>query len=293
MKNNNRRSLQYSFEIILDFLEAEYTSAFNFKICLKRGNKIFETKNTMKYESGKRREVQIGEVFNLNANLHFKEDSDTELDDKVYKIYLQVYTKSGFKNATFAELNLSKLVNLDSVGNPVIISENFSNINRKDKLDLEFAKHPFNFLKLKLTFISKYVEAVNFNEMSADGDDRDRGMKSKLLNEGHITSVIKNNLNETQNVSISNNNDNNNNDSKKADIMLYNDQEQRKNSYYNGSSQEEEIFLLNEQIRVLNEKVDTLEKEKLLLSDQLNKTIIPTVNNSEPTRETKNEKRVS
>ena len=293
MKNNNRRSLQYSFEIILDFLEAEYTSAFNFKICLKRGNKIFETKNTMKYESGKRREVQIGEVFNLNANLHFKADSDQELDDKVYKIYLQVYTKSGFKNATFAELNLSKLVNLDSVGNPVIISENFSNINMKDKLDLEFAKHPFNFLKLKLTFISKYVEAVNFNEMSADGDDRD--MKSKLLNEGNITTVIKNNLNDIQNVSISNNNYNNNvNDSKKADILLYNEQEQRKNSCYNGSSQEEEIFLLNEQIRVLNEKVDTLQKEKLLLSDQLNKTIIPTVNNSEPYgRETKNEKTVS
>jgi hypothetical protein len=282
MKNNNKRSLQFSFEITLDFLEADYTSAFNFKLCLKRGNKQFETKNTMKYEVGMRRNVQISEVFNLNANLYFKDDTNSELEDKIYKIYLQVYTKTGFKNATFAELNLSKLVNLDSNGQAIIVSEKFSNINKKDILDLDFAKHPFNFLKLKMSFISKYVEAVNFNEMSAEAEDRD--LKSKLLNE-------TNNLQVKEEVKVSSVSIQNDEDKKRPIETV---QDEIKNSYYNTGSQDEEIFLLNQQIRVLNEKIETLEKEKLTLTDQLkknNQLIVP-ANNIESNKETKNEKRV-
>ena len=55
-------------------------------------------------------------------------------------------------------------------------------------------KLSFNASTTKMSFISKYVEAVNFNEMSAEAEDRD--LKSKLLNE-------TNNLQVKQEVKVS------------------------------------------------------------------------------------------
>jgi hypothetical protein len=45
------------------------------------------------------------------------------------------------------------------------VSENFSNINKKDILDLDFAKHPFNFLKIDIDASDQNKKfSHNFNE---------------------------------------------------------------------------------------------------------------------------------
>jgi hypothetical protein len=40
------KALQYQVEIFIKSAEVKYSSTFNFKLMLKRGNKLIETKNT-------------------------------------------------------------------------------------------------------------------------------------------------------------------------------------------------------------------------------------------------------
>jgi N-acetylmuramoyl-L-alanine amidase CwlA len=113
VNSQNRKAYQFQFEVILQSLVVEYTSAFNFKISMKRGAKILETKGTFKYELEGKKQVELNEQLNVISTLSVKKDVINEFQEKNYKFYLQVYTKQGFKNATFAETNFSNLLQLN------------------------------------------------------------------------------------------------------------------------------------------------------------------------------------
>ena len=156
--NSLNKAYQFQFEVLLHSLIVEYTSSFNFKITLKRGIRNLETRNTMKYEIGGRKEVKINEQLNILSTFCVKKDVLNLFQEKKYKLYLQVYTKQGFKNATFNEINLSKYLEV-----------NYLNMSINDKnnlLELDFLKHPFEFLKMKIFLNVKFVSEIDLTNLT-------------------------------------------------------------------------------------------------------------------------------
>jgi hypothetical protein len=156
--SRSTKAKQYQFNLMIKEAEIEYTSTFNFKLLLKRGNKQIESKNTYKYEMSKRRTVEICEEMNLISIFTYTDDGN--LKDKQYKLFLQVYTKTGFKNAAYTDINLLSFIDQNNAG-----------------IELEFKKHPFIYLKIKATITSKFLMDVDLkdsiNDMSrlSDNDD--------------------------------------------------------------------------------------------------------------------------
>jgi len=137
---NNNTAYQFEFDVMLKCLVVEYSSAFNFKVSMKRSSRTLESKNTMKYELSGKKEVEINEQLNVISTLAVKKDVINEFQEKNHKFFIQVFTKNGLKNAACSELNFSDYLQV-----------NYLNMAINDKtnhIDLEFNKHPFTYLKL-------------------------------------------------------------------------------------------------------------------------------------------------
>jgi hypothetical protein len=115
---------------------------------LKRGNKQIETKNTYKYEHPERKNIEINDEMSLISTFAVGEHGTK---DKLYKLFLQVYTKTGFKNAAFTDINLLNFVTSDN-----------------NDVELEFKKHPFTFLKLKVGISTKFLTEVDLMDNLTD-----------------------------------------------------------------------------------------------------------------------------
>jgi hypothetical protein len=237
-QDTSQNNLNFNLDLYYDFLTTDYSSSFNFKLCLKRGSKVYETKNTMKYESPGKKDVIIRETISFVENF-----VPNEQEEKIYKIYLQVYTKQGFKNATFAELNLSSILK----------GEEFNNFENK-LFELDFVKHPFSFLKLKINLSGK-IEKENLSSESIKSKEEEN---LPSVNVANSSSTGKNFLQkkpsiEKENISISNSVNN-------VTVTSSANSDQINNQIIQAN---EEIFFLNEKIKVLNSKVEQLETEKI------------------------------
>jgi hypothetical protein len=237
----SQNSVNINFDLYYDFLTTDYSSSFNFKLCLKRGNKVYETKNTMKYECPGKKDIVIRETVSFSEIFN-----NYDQEEKMYKIYLQVYTKAGFKNATFAELNLSNILK----------EEDLNNIDKIENkiFELDFVKHPFGFLKLKIN-LSGIIQKENISNESIKSKEEDN-MPS--INPANSSSTGKNFLQkkpsiEKQNILITNSVSNDTNNSTQCTELINNQLTQAN----------EEIFFLNEKVKILNSKIEQLETEKI------------------------------
>ncbi len=148
MISKQNKASQYEFKILLKSVIIEYGSTFNFKIIIKKGNKQFETKNNYKYESPSQKEININEEIVIPSTLISNEN---KFKDKVYKLYLQVYTKQGFKSATFSDLNFHEFIDYNY-----------------QEVIVNFKKHPFTNLKLNTLVQTKFLEDIDLNENPND-----------------------------------------------------------------------------------------------------------------------------
>jgi hypothetical protein len=168
-KQKNTKAKHYQYNLLIKEAEIEYASTFNFKLLLKRGNKQVESKNTFKYEMSTRRLIEINELMDLISSFSYNEDGS--LKEKQYKLFLQVYTKTGFKNAAYTEINL-----LDYID------------KTNEDVEFEFKKHPFTMLKLRISITSKFLtdidvrDALDFSKIS----DEDLNASTISRRETHI-----------------------------------------------------------------------------------------------------------
>jgi hypothetical protein len=145
---------QYDFKLDIKHVTINYQAAFNFKLQLKRGNKVQDSKSNYKYEISGVKEIAIGDEFTTPCIMQISEGNFKE---KTYKIYLLVYTKQGFKSACYSEINMSDYIN-----------------SNDEEIVLKFKKHPFAFLEITMNVSSKFVadiENINDTTRLSDGED--------------------------------------------------------------------------------------------------------------------------
>jgi hypothetical protein len=270
----NNKQNQFEFEIIIKSIEIEYSSSFNFKILIKKGTKTMEMKNPFKYEVGERRVLEINENFNLNTSLFLNKDETS--NDLKGEVNTQVYTKQGFKSATYTELNLAEQVDLKT----------FSAVS--NHLNLDFKKHPFNYLKINLLVSSKRLfeneengkELENKNSQSNDISYKNAStssiINSRSLYNKSNASLIESNSNRTYTQSITNEKNSSNIENKiKNDSNTNNPNSvitsSIKNPNENPSSTNntDDVFLLNENLKVLSKKNESLEIENRNLIEKI------------------------
>lgn len=237
----SQNSVNINFDLYYDFLTTDYSSSFNFKLCLKRGTKVYETKNTMKYECPGKKDILIRETVSFSEKFNYNDQ-----EEKMYKIYLQVYTKAGFKNATFAELNLNSILK----GEEINSLENFEN----KIFELDFVKHPFGFLKLKIN-LSGIVQKENLSSESIQSKEDE---STPSINLANSSSTGKNFLQKKPSLEKHNILTANSISNDTANTTQLNEQINSQLTQAN-----EEIFFLNEKIKILNLKVEQLETEKI------------------------------
>jgi len=118
---------QYEFDIQIISIKIEYKTQFNFKILIKRGNKQKEIDRIFKYNPYLEKEIPINEEFSIVSILNpidysnFDFNKNRVFHDKIYKIYICIYTKTGFKPAISGEINISNFID-DSNENKLILS---------------------------------------------------------------------------------------------------------------------------------------------------------------------------
>jgi hypothetical protein len=305
--NSLYKAHQFQFEVLLQSIIVEYTSTFNFKISLKRGTKNLETKNTIKYEAGGRKEVEINEQLTIISTMTVKKEISREFQDKSYKVYLQVYTKQGFKNASYSEINLSKFLQINYL--------DMGTNDRSNLVELDFNKHPFGYLKMKIIVnvkflseidllnltqadISRYSIDLDFDELNRAGvlnsSDKINPGDGEMKNERREISERSERREISERSERSEMNDNNDKTRKNDKNQIKNHSTESKTNIssstlshkilYNSTSvqlsnsdtpsvdkesdfsrnnrDEEELILLNESLKILNIKLENLEKEK-------------------------------
>jgi hypothetical protein len=239
--SRNTKAKQYQFNLLIKEAEVEYSSTFNFKLLLKRGNKQIESKNNFKYEMSSRKIVEICEEMNLISTFTYNDDGS--LKDKQYKLFLQVYTKTGFKNAAFTDINLLNF-----------IDQGYTDV------ELEFKKHPFAYLRVKANVSSKFLMDVDltngFNDISRLSDNDDdlniSVASSRRQQEANTTHDSKSITEEVETKTI------------RKSIKISNQKVNDKVALTEnlvGKKDDRQIEELNNKIDELNRTINTLQKE--------------------------------
>jgi hypothetical protein len=219
---------QYEFEICLISIKIDYKSQFNFKVLIKRGNISNDINRILKYDPYLDHEVPVNEEFSIVSvlnpmeNCNFDFETNKIFHEKKYKIYICIYTKSGFKPAISGEINLSDYVNNDN-----------DDFNDKEYI-INLSNKTFNEVAIKFKVRSKYIsefDPISFklNERNLNLEiekteneklnlERKKTSVSVELDKGYINTLSKNRndnilntfFKEIENSSNNNNNNNNN-----------------------------------------------------------------------------------
>lgn len=145
-QNSSIKQLGYQFEFDIQIIsiKIDYKAQFNFKILIKRGSKQNEIDRIFKYNPYLDNEIPINEEFSIVSVLNPMENSNFDFDknkvfhDKLYKIYLCIYTKSGFKPAISGEFNLSNFINDDNINTLVLSNKTFNEVIIKFKINCKY-----------------------------------------------------------------------------------------------------------------------------------------------------------
>ena len=139
MTNSNLIPVQFNFDILVNSVSLEYTSPLSLRVSWKKEKSEVETKKTLKYEPSGRKELIFKEEISISATL-FKDKITNEYQDKISKLYLEVYTSKGYRPAGYSELNLKEYVNLKDYNNLEIKVMKCADKNAKLKIGIK--SHP-------------------------------------------------------------------------------------------------------------------------------------------------------
>jgi len=173
MKNEASTGYKYDFEIKINSMKIEYKLPFNFRLLCKRGNKQTEIDKTFKYDPTSNREVNINETFNISCIMKPETEkfdfSNPLFAEKKYKIYLCIYTKTGFKPAISGEFNLADFV-----------SRSKSQINKLNEMVL--SNKTFTDIKIKYAINSNFVAECDVNQLGNDANQTNAEDFSRVEN---------------------------------------------------------------------------------------------------------------
>jgi len=193
----NNIGYKYDFEISILSMKIEYKLPFNFRLMFKRGNKQNEIEKTFKYDPNSNTEVSINENFTLTCIMKPEIESVEKIDfsnpqfsEKKYKLYICIYTKTGFKPAISGEFNLSDFINSNSKNNlseMVLSNKTFTNINIKYKINSSFIGecdlNQFSNENNETNEISKLEpDNSNFNGSSYNNNNFNNNLTSSNIN---------------------------------------------------------------------------------------------------------------
>jgi hypothetical protein len=112
MENDSkfRKKKYYEFQLLIDSIKIEYKIPFNFRILLKGNNRNYEIDKTFKYDCKE-------EFININEEILLAVNNTNDTNDFRFKIYISIFTKTGFKPAISEEINLNDFVFEDGINN--------------------------------------------------------------------------------------------------------------------------------------------------------------------------------
>lgn len=186
---------KYDFEIIVQSIKIEYKMPFNFKLLFKRGNRQTELEKTFKYDPQNNKELTLNENFTVTCIMKPLFDdpkkfrfAKPEYTEKKYKLYICIYTKTGFKPAISGEINLSDFVLL----------------NTQDKLnELVLSNKTFSEIKIKYKIKSNFICECDISQMLSEVNQTND--VSKLVDADYTNQSVSDNI-----ANINNNNNNRN-----------------------------------------------------------------------------------
>jgi hypothetical protein len=120
------RKKNYQFHLLIDSIKIEYKIPFNFKIILKGNNKNYEIDKTFKYDCN-------DEFIMIKEDVLLAVNNNNDTNDFRFKIYISIFTKSGFKPAISEEINLDEFIKEENISNGNNEITSFKEIHMSNK----------------------------------------------------------------------------------------------------------------------------------------------------------------
>ena len=193
---------QFEFDIQIISIKIDYKSQFNFKILIKRGNKQNEIDRIFKYNQYLDNEIPINEEFSIVSVLNPLENSNFDFNnncvfhDKIYKIYICIYTKTGFKPAISGELNLSNFINDDNVNTLVLSNKTFNEVVIKFKINCKYISE-YGPLNVNSKYEDEIQESAVISKiaLNSNNEDHEKTKTEGLLEKKYINTLSTNRSN--------------------------------------------------------------------------------------------------
>ena len=193
---------QFEFDIQIISIKIDYKSQFNFKILIKRGNKQNEIDRIFKYNPYLDNEIPINEEFSIISilnpleNSNFDFNSNRVFHDKIYKIYICIFTKTGFKPAISGELNLSKYTDDDNENTLILSNKTFNEVVFKFKINSKYISE-YDPLSLNSRLENDIVETGESSKISdnTNNEDNEKIKNQELLEKKYINTLSTNRSN--------------------------------------------------------------------------------------------------
>jgi len=193
---------QYEFDIQIISIKIDYKSQFNFKILIKRGNKQNEIERIFKYNPYLENEIPINEEFSIVSVLNPLENSNFDFlknrvfHDKVYKIYICIYTKTGFKPAISGEINLSKHIENSHEEILTLSNKTFNEVIIKYKINSNYISEydPLSVNGKSEIDLTEASELSNINYSTFKNQNESRKIE-ELLEKKYVNTLSTNRFN--------------------------------------------------------------------------------------------------
>ncbi len=187
---------QFEFDIQIISIKIDYKAQFNFKVLIKRGNKQNEIDRIFKYNPYLDNEIPINEEFSIVSVLNPMENSNFNFNknrvfhDKIYKIYICINTKTGFKPAISGELNLSNFIDDENENMLTLSNKTFNEVVIKFKINSKY-KSEYDPLRgdNRLENDIQGIEQSNKLGTNSNSEDYDKTKYEELLEKKYINTL--------------------------------------------------------------------------------------------------------
>jgi len=193
---------QYEFDIHIISIKIEYKSQFNFKILIKRGNKQNEIDRIFKYHPDLDNEIPINEEFSIVSVLNpidystFDFNKNRVFHDKIYKIYICIYTKTGFKPAISGEINLSNFIDEENEYTLSLSNKTFNEVVIKYRVSSKYISEfdPINLNYKNESDLNNATEISKKNYLS-NKENNEKAKNEELMEKKYISTLSTNRTN--------------------------------------------------------------------------------------------------
>lgn len=193
---------QFEFNIQIISIKIDYKTQFNFKILIKRGNKQNEIERIFKYNPYLDNEIPINEEFSIVSVLNPLENSNFDFNknrvfhDKIYKIYICIHTKTGFKPAISGELNLSNYIDDNKENMLVLTNKTFNEVVIKFKVNSEYiSEYDPSGGNSRLEYETQEMGESTKLPNKIYNEDYEKGKNDELLEKKYVNTLSTNRSN--------------------------------------------------------------------------------------------------